>query len=286
MNHPYPKNDLPLVTVIVPTRNSGRTIETCLESIVKQTYANIDLIVVDNNSNDETKDIARKYTSSVHNHGPERNYQRSYAANMANGKYLVFIDSDMQLSPALIESSVRMCETYGYDAIVLPEISAGEGFWANCRKLEVYSILNDEFRELANRFIRREAYFAVGGYEVNLDWIGGEDYDIHERIKTSGYKIGRTDQVILHHEIVPFWAMLRKYRIYGNYLAKHVRKHPGTGFRQFVMPPSGYLKNWKLFARNPIHTAGLIFLKVSLYLAATTGLLTSIPHYVKRRYSD
>ena len=267
---------VPLVSVIVPTRNSAKTLDTCLRSIKCQTYQNVEIIVVDNNSIDETKEIARKYTSLVFNKGPERNAQRVYAVSQAKGDYLCFIDSDMELSPSLVESALRRCEQDGFDAMILPEISVGEGFWANCRKLEKICILNDKYRELANRFIRREVYSAVGGYDCNKDWIGGEDYDIHERIKTSGYRIGRADEFIKHYEVVPFGKMFSKYRVYGKYVAKHVKVHPRTGIRQFLIIYPPYLRNWRLFAKDPVHGAGLIVMKLSQYIAGGIGAISSL----------
>ena len=55
----------PLVSVIIPTYKSSRTLEKCLESIKNQTYKNIEIIVVDNNSTDNTKEIAKKFTQKV-----------------------------------------------------------------------------------------------------------------------------------------------------------------------------------------------------------------------------
>jgi len=52
------KSNNPLVSVIITTRNSERTIDKCLSSIKQQTYKNIEIIVVDNNSADKTKEIA------------------------------------------------------------------------------------------------------------------------------------------------------------------------------------------------------------------------------------
>jgi glycosyltransferase involved in cell wall biosynthesis len=58
----------PLVSVIVPTKNSAEFLRACLHSIIHQTYPRIELIVVDNNSTDATKDIAANFTGHVFNH--------------------------------------------------------------------------------------------------------------------------------------------------------------------------------------------------------------------------
>jgi glycosyltransferase involved in cell wall biosynthesis len=57
----------PLVSVIIPTFNSSRTIEKTLKSIKNQSYNNIEIIVIDNNSTDNTKEISLKYTENVFN---------------------------------------------------------------------------------------------------------------------------------------------------------------------------------------------------------------------------
>ncbi|MFZ2256404.1 MAG: glycosyltransferase [Patescibacteria group bacterium] len=55
-----------LVSVIIPTKNSARTIGKCLESIQNQSYKDIEIIVVDNYSPDGTTDIARQYIDKVY----------------------------------------------------------------------------------------------------------------------------------------------------------------------------------------------------------------------------
>lgn len=75
----------PLVSVIVPTYNSEKFIGACLESIKNQMYTNIELIVVDNNSTDKTKEIAWRYTDKVFNKGPERSAQRNFGAKNSIG---------------------------------------------------------------------------------------------------------------------------------------------------------------------------------------------------------
>jgi len=54
-----------LVSIIITTKNEEKNIENCLKSIKLQTYSNIEIIVVDNNSSDQTKEISQKYTDKV-----------------------------------------------------------------------------------------------------------------------------------------------------------------------------------------------------------------------------
>jgi len=53
-----------LVSVVITTKNSSRTLEKCLQSIKGQSYKNTELLVVDNNSTDSTKEIANKFSES------------------------------------------------------------------------------------------------------------------------------------------------------------------------------------------------------------------------------
>ena len=96
----------PLISVIVPTYNSAIFLDRCLESIMNQTYKNIELIVVDNNSTDNTKAIAKKYTSLVFNQGPERSAQVNYGVLQSKGSFIYKIDSDFVLDPLVIEQCV------------------------------------------------------------------------------------------------------------------------------------------------------------------------------------
>lgn len=94
-----------LVSVIITTRNEEKNIERCLKSIKAQSYPleEIEIIVVDNNSVDKTKDIAYKCTAKVYDFGPERSAQRNYGVGKSEGKYILYLDADMNLSEKVIE---------------------------------------------------------------------------------------------------------------------------------------------------------------------------------------
>ena len=75
-----------LVSIIIPTLNEEASLEICLKSIKKQTYKNLETIVVDNFSKDRTPEIAKKYTKLVFKKGNERSAQRNFGAKKAKGK--------------------------------------------------------------------------------------------------------------------------------------------------------------------------------------------------------
>jgi glycosyltransferase involved in cell wall biosynthesis len=122
----------PLVSIIVPTYNSSLTLADCLLSIQNQSYENIELVVVDNNSKDTTKDIAKQFTNHVYNKGPERSAQRNYGVSKASGVYVLIIDSDMQLDSDVVKECVEGLADASIAGLVIPEESFGEGFWAQC----------------------------------------------------------------------------------------------------------------------------------------------------------
>src|SRR5687768_3411679 len=80
-----PDDPLPLVSVVVPTRNSQRTIERCLRSIREQSYPAIELVVVDNFSTDDTFQISTELADLVISAGPERSAQRNLGIERASG---------------------------------------------------------------------------------------------------------------------------------------------------------------------------------------------------------
>ena len=59
------QNLLPLVTVIIPTKNAGKTLLLCLESLKKQTYKKLEIIVADGESKDNTISICKKFNVKI-----------------------------------------------------------------------------------------------------------------------------------------------------------------------------------------------------------------------------
>lgn len=116
----------PLVSVVVPTYNSAAHLGQCVESVLDQTYGNLELICVDDGSGDGTLDLLRSYEASdprvrviaQENAGPGAARNRGVEA--ARGVYISFLDSDDWAEPQLVEHAVRRLEETGAQIATFP----------------------------------------------------------------------------------------------------------------------------------------------------------------------
>lgn len=274
-------NNLLLVSVVVPTHNSGATLQACLESIVRQTYQHIELVVVDNGSTDATVEIAHAFTLIVQNAGPERSAQRNTGARYAQGQYLLFIDSDMVLEAAVIEQCIQLARTDSdVKGVIIPERSVGEGFWTQCKALERSCYIGDDSIEAA-RFFDRTAFEEVGGYDESLT--GPEDWDLSQRIARLG-RLRRTGAFINHLEgrLTLRETMHSKF-YYGKTFAHYMRKQPRDATQQFRLLRPAFVRHWRRLLAQPLLTIGLVILKTCEYGAGGAGAAsTAMTHYRRR----
>jgi len=208
----------PLVSIVVTTRNEEKNIANCLESIINSNIAlpqtsskrepagdqasnvSYEIIVVDNNSTDKTKEIAKKYTKKVYDKGPERSAQRNYGMiDKAKGKYVMYLDADMILSSTVIEkaieklenSSLKRVPTQSRDdqapnatlvALYIPEIVLGNSFWSQVRRFE--RSFYDGTAIDCVRIIRKDIFKKVGGFDLSMT--GPEDWDLDKKVRKTG----------------------------------------------------------------------------------------------------
>lgn len=189
-----------IISVVITTKNEEDAIGRLIQSIKRQSYKKIEIILVDNNSTDKTADIAKKAGVRVYNFGPERSAQRNLGANIAKGKYLLFVDADMELSPDVLKECVEVCyKNSDVGGVAIPEQSKAKNFWERVKAFErsFYNEKGDPITDAA-RFFKKEVFFKVGGYDETIT--GPEDWDFSESIKKSGYTIGRVNSLIYHNE--------------------------------------------------------------------------------------
>ena len=103
-----------LVSIIIPAYNCQGYIQPCLESILKQTYQCLEVIIVNDGSTDDTltvlNEYGQKYSSLIKIYTTENRGQghaRNYAVRQASGRYLLFVDSDDHLEENMVEVLVN-----------------------------------------------------------------------------------------------------------------------------------------------------------------------------------
>jgi glycosyltransferase involved in cell wall biosynthesis len=111
------KNDAPLVTVGIPVYNDERYVEAAIEDILAQTYRNLEIVISDNFSTDDSTEICWRYVSKdarvryvrqERNLGPHANFR--YLIDQAQGRYFMWAASDDRWDPEFIERLVYTLE--------------------------------------------------------------------------------------------------------------------------------------------------------------------------------
>lgn len=144
----------PLVSVVVPIYNVEQYLERCLNSIVNQTYKNLEIILVDDGSTDSSGKICDKYNliytniKVIHKKNGGLSSARNIGIECFNGEYLLFVDSDDFLNKDCIEISLKKILMFEADICIFN--------YFECNTTNTQSrVLN----KLENRLIGKEEIF-------------------------------------------------------------------------------------------------------------------------------
>jgi glycosyltransferase involved in cell wall biosynthesis len=272
----------PLVSIIIAAYNEEKHIPELLASIRDQNYSQIETLVIDDSSTDGTAQVAKQFKTKVITRPHlERSAQRNYGAFLAKGKYLLFLDADMQLSPRVVSSCVNQTASGTFSAIVIPERSFGENYWAKCKALERNCYIGDPKIEAA-RFVSKKVFNQITGYDPEM--VSGEDWDLHKRIMNHKFGIGRTAEYILHNEgQLSYFKVLKKKYYYASKSDKYITNNitgPNEILR-FILRPAIF-KNWRLLLSDPIHVPGLFLLVWGEILVGGFGSIIFKPSFLKK----
>lgn len=198
------------VSVIVPCHNSRKTIALCVEAALAQTHPDVEVIVVDDRSTDDTAAIAARYDCQVVR--LERNggagIARNHGMRAATGEILFFVDSDVALAPDAVANAVR---AFAAD----PDLGAVWGVYGDRPLIddglvERVQVLHGHFRQITARSVHtghfavgavhRRVVGAIGGFDERLfgQWTN-EDHEYGLRIARN-FPIARGLDVVGYHD--------------------------------------------------------------------------------------
>ena len=104
---------MPKVSVIIPVYNSEKYISECLDSVLNQTFKDIEIICIDDGSTDKSFDILNRYNikekriTLLTQKNLGQSVARNKALEIAKGEYIYFLDSDDYIEPNLIEECIK-----------------------------------------------------------------------------------------------------------------------------------------------------------------------------------
>ena len=265
--------DPPTVAIIIPVRNRAAEMRRLLESIAKQDYPldKITVVVMDAVSTDGTQEVCRKFPFVKLIELPvERHVSRNRGAEATDTKYLVHIDSDMEMVPATISTLVRIAEEEKFDFLSIPERSTGDTLWARARALEKI-VIDDDPDRCGARFMTRKAFDTVGGYDEQI--LFSEDYNIHTRFVQAGFRHRVAKETFLwHHEGCTVLQAARKQFYYSQSAHLYFRKFKGVTVRQYNPFRAAYLKHGKLILQHPVLFTSLMLGKALTYITGFSGM--------------
>ncbi len=205
----------PMVSVVIPARNEARSIERCLRSILSTTYPNLEVIVVDDHSEDGTGEIARRIAAQdprarvVANPPlPDDWFGKQWAcangANAARGAILCFTDADTFHHPDLTTRSVNAIARRKADLFSVASRQELGSFWEKLIQPQVFAMLAIRYGgtesvtnspratdKIANGqciFVLRDVYESLGGHALVRDHVA-EDMMLAQRAFARGKRI-------------------------------------------------------------------------------------------------
>ncbi|NJM20678.1 MAG: glycosyltransferase family 2 protein [Richelia sp. SM1_7_0] len=195
----------PKVTVIIPTYNRAHLIKDAVESVLNQTYQDFELIVIDDGSTDNTKEILTIYGNKLRHIFQEnqgRSAARNYGINLAKGEYIAFLDSDDVWFPDKLERQVAILESassnvvlvHGYKCIVDQNLQPVRGWEFKLRNLYALAERGEETYEnyldspcifTSTILVKKKALLEINGYDISIQ--GREDLDLYLRLLLKDY---------------------------------------------------------------------------------------------------
>lgn len=143
-----------LVTIIIPVYNVQEYLEKCFNSLINQTYKNIEIIIIDDGSKDNSLDICKKYEAEynsiiklIHTENKGVSSARNLGLKQAKGNYILFLDSDDYIENNMIEILYNNLKTYDVDISM-----------CNYNKVVGNEILRNDF-EIEKKLLNKSEFF-------------------------------------------------------------------------------------------------------------------------------
>ena len=231
----------PTVSIIIPNYNHAQYVGDAINGVLNQTYSDYEVIVVDDGSKDNSREIIGQFgdkVRAIYQQNQGLSAARNTGINAARGSYIGVLDADDLYEPEFIDTLVSSLESQpdadgiycGYRFIdhlnnPLPQIEAREVAPEYLHQ----ALVDGNFLVPESMFVRKHCYDKVGLFDTSLRAL--EDFDMWLRI-TSQFKVIYTTRILTRHRILPGSMSTDPTRQFQNRMSvvkKHFGAEPGPG---------------------------------------------------------
>lgn len=265
----------PLVSINIRTYNSEKYIGKTLKSVKEQSYKNIEILVSDGFSKDNSVKISRSYGARI-GYADKLGDARHQNYKKSRGKYVMSVDSDQILDRGLVAACVKMAESKNLDALTISEKSLINSESTSFEKLIAYDkwVIDQNkdddsvFGTACPRFFNKEFLKkVVWPPELSIF----DDTILYSEILNKGAKAGYLSKPSIYHHEVNSWRILaKKFFRYGKGYIRAFGQNPTT-IAAHSLPRRSYFSEAAL--KKPYYFFGLLLLYFIKAISAGTGAL-------------
>ena len=181
----------PHVSIIITCYNYAEFVDHAINSALNQTYKNIEVIVVNDGSNDNSEEVIKKYISKI-KYLPQNNQgvvvARNNGAKLAKGELIVFLDADDYLPENFISKSVESLNHHPEASFVFgnQQVVGKREFLIRSRPWSRYYLLISNYIGVTT-VMRKSAFYNIGGFDYAFNKIKSyEDWDLWLSLLSKG----------------------------------------------------------------------------------------------------
>ncbi|MDP2924116.1 MAG: glycosyltransferase family 2 protein [Candidatus Omnitrophota bacterium] len=213
------EENVPLISIIIPTYNSSRTIRHSLDSISNRSNKDVEIIIVDDGSVDNTVKIAEGFGCRIINLNGDQGLAtaRNTGAQQAKGEILLFVDSDILLKKEILQRLVehfKNSDSYVIQAAV-SAYCPYKNFSSQYKNLVQYYRFSKMSEFISTVMttclaVKRKIFLKTEGFDLNFKKPTIEDFDFATKLLRAGYKIYLDKQLeYVHMKYFNFWKLIK-----------------------------------------------------------------------------
>lgn len=189
------------VSIIIPCYNYAHFLKECVDSVRSQTYKNIEIIVVNDGSPDDTEEVCKELgVTCVTKQNGGLGSARNFGIKHAKGKYIMCLDADDKLPARSIENHMEIIDQQTIAQCGLQEFGDRQNAH-NPQGANLQSLL-DRNTVYCNAMFPKAMWKKVGGYdESDTIRLGYEDWEFWIRAVAAGYEVKTLNRVGLFYRI-------------------------------------------------------------------------------------